>query len=250
MIRKTLESTKKATFSINVPHPDPKFKGMPFPNGTGFFVSRNGHFMTAVHVINNFDISKISLEKSDTIFGEAPRLVNNLTLVRKWENFDICLLQADFQKNKDQDWLKNMDGFPYLEIEFEVQEEGTPVYSFGYPLSDSPIHITEDGSLIQLNTKYPRTTSAVISSNAWKVGFFRTPDDPVIYVIDKALNFGNSGGPIIVQETGKVIAICHGFQTMQMPQQHMGQNQYIIIPSLYSIIPSLSNIKSDLLPLL
>jgi len=45
MITETLESTKKATFTVLIPHPDPRFKGFPTPNGTCFFISEEGFFL-------------------------------------------------------------------------------------------------------------------------------------------------------------------------------------------------------------
>lgn len=51
MIRKTLSTTKLATFSIDLPNLDTKMQGLPMPRGTGFFVSRDGWFITAAHVI-------------------------------------------------------------------------------------------------------------------------------------------------------------------------------------------------------
>jgi S1-C subfamily serine protease len=49
MIRKTLARTQAATYSIDLP--DANQHGMPSPCGTGFFVSPDGWFVTAAHVI-------------------------------------------------------------------------------------------------------------------------------------------------------------------------------------------------------
>ena len=47
MIRKSIMHTMDCTFIVHVPGPD----GFPYPMGTGFFVSGEGHFITASHVI-------------------------------------------------------------------------------------------------------------------------------------------------------------------------------------------------------
>jgi len=61
-------------------------------------------------------------------------------------------------------------------------------------------------------------------------------------MIDKPLNPGNSGGPIIATESGKVFAICTGFQLMPVIQKHWWPAPVpIAVPSLYGIVFSLSN---------
>lgn len=49
MIRKTLLNTRNSTFCIELPEKDNL--GMPSPRGTGFFISPDGYFVTAAHVI-------------------------------------------------------------------------------------------------------------------------------------------------------------------------------------------------------
>jgi hypothetical protein len=74
-----------------------------------------------------------------------------------------------------------------------------------------------------------------------------TSHDPKVYVLDKALNYGNSGGPIIATETGKVHAICSRFQPVYVPQSHLadknGNLLRIMTPSLYGVVSSLGNIN-------
>jgi serine protease Do len=90
----------------------------------------------------------------------------------------------------------------------------------------------------------PRATSIIISShNAFiKPVQARNLPFPEHYVVDKPLNPGNSGGPIILQETGKVIAVCLSFQYFKFPQDGLEIN----VPSLYGITSSLKNIEAEL----
>ena len=60
MIRNTLAATKTATFSVEIP--DPRMKGMPTPTGTGFFVSPDGWFVTAAHVVTEEGASGVTVK--------------------------------------------------------------------------------------------------------------------------------------------------------------------------------------------
>jgi hypothetical protein len=90
----------------------------------------------------------------------------------------------------------------------------------------------------------PRVTSAIISSSVEQTKMVWTPADPKLYVLDKALNYGNSGGPIVSSETGHVHAICTRFQPLFVPQNHLVQNgqvPLIMMPSLYGVVSRLDN---------
>ncbi len=247
MIPKTLARTKNATYAVLIPNPKPEYREFPTPYGTGFFVSEDGYFITARHVLTYeqdatekfFDPAKLRLTKPD-IF--PPPQIVGLTLVKEWVKFDLALLKADFAKVKDTNTFKGKNGFGFLEIEFEVPPEGIEVYSFGYPLPKIDVQV--NGPLI-IGVHYycPRTTSAVISSHYDVIGPIFVGGFPKCYVIDKALNYGNSGGPLILQENGKVVSVCARFQPVNIGQ---GAGVSVTIPSLYGITSSLKNIEDFL----
>lgn len=241
MIRNTIEKTKKSTFLVRVPSPRPEHHGFPFPNGTGFFISANGYFITANHVLESVNNSgKLMLDQPELVEGGT--LLKHIDIVKRWPQSDIALLKVDFVKNNSNPLLKDKTGFDYLDIDFEDCSDGTPVYSYGFPLPEVEIKGGK-GLLIGLEFLCPRVTSAIISSHHDAIGPIRSEALPKWYVIDKALNYGNSGGPIICSETGRAIAVCARFQPVSIPQP---QNVRVSVPSLYSICSSLGNIEREI----
>ena len=142
--------------------------------------------------------------------------------------------------------MVDRDEFPFLTIPTRRLSAGEPVYSFGYPLSFVNIVHNSDELTIAVNEICPRATSAIVSSTIEKKKMMMGSNDPQIYVLDKALNYGNSGGPIISVETGNVHAVCMRFQPVGIPQNHLkGPNNTIptiFIPSLYGVVSSLGNL--------
>jgi S1-C subfamily serine protease len=244
MIQNTLPATKAATFAVLVPHPRPEARGFPTPNGTAFFVSSDGYVITALHVLKRADgtvhnAADICLTKPEV---QGPCEVRNLTIVRQWPDFDLALLKADFEPHREQPCFRDKTGFDYITIDFTTVPEGTQVYAFGYPLPDIQLQGNQQ-VIVGFHFFCPRTTSAIISSHNEVIGPVRIAVGfPESYVIDKALNYGNSGGPIVVEESGRVVAVCQRFQPVSIPQG----TGTVQIPSLYGITRSLKTVEADL----
>ncbi len=254
MIRKSLKMIKEATFAISLPNP--RHHGMPTPAGTGFFVSPDGWFVTAAHVITENgnsdgpirkDLSKSFISKEARLDdGSDPLPIGCSELSFEYLDplTDFALLKIDFKANATKAWLKDKSEFSFINISSRELEEGEPVYSFGYPLPEIYFKKMEKLSLGH-SALCPRVTSATVSSTFEKQRMVMGSNDPKVYVLDKALNYGNSGGPIIATETGKVHAFCSRFQPVAIPQGHLRDKQgnplSIRIPSLYGIVSSISN---------
>jgi serine protease Do len=228
MIRRTLGATQLATFSIDLPNE--RAKGMPTPTGTGFFVSDDGWFITAAHVVTKDnspngpprdDIEKGWLMKEARPGKMTAGMCQHARLELVDPAFDFALLKVDFARNSDKEHLKGRTGFHHLIVSTRQLEEGEAVYAFGYPLSTFELLPSQPNVAMGRASQERRTTSAIVAATMDVTTIVSTGDDPQVYVLDKALNYGNSGGPIVAVETGHVHALCSRFQPMKVPQHHL-----------------------------
>ena len=257
MIRQTLANTQAATFAVQMA--DPERDGMPVPIGTGFFVSPDGWFVTAAHVVtqngepdgpHSPDVHRWWLVKETRIMppGSQPRvrtgpLCNAPRLELVLPAFDLALLKVDFESHSDREFLTGRSGFPFLQVSTRQLEEAEPIYAFGYPLSTSAeIDHPEHRSVVTV-ALHPRTTAGIVSSTYDHSRPNMRSDDVQVYIIDRALNYGNSGGPIVAVTTGNVHALCSSFQVMLVEQKQWpsedGTPPVVLVPSLYGKVISL-----------
>lgn len=239
-IRKSLPHTKEATFSIDLPNPD--MRDMPTPHGTGFFVSSDGWFVTAAHVVKPkggpaLDVSKGWL-KGVPDAGPPTRMLRGMSLEVIDERTDFALLKVDLAANATRDWMEGRSDFPHLTVSLRTLDEGEPVYAFGYPLPEAGLRIDTEAVRVGTASYRPRVTSAIVSALRYEYGAVVSGADVAEYVLDKALNYGNSGGPILATDTGRVQAFCSRFQPVHIPQS---SGPVVMVPSLYGISVRLSN---------
>ncbi len=220
---------------------------MSTPRGTGFFVSGDGWFVTAAHVVTEdansnktrSDVNQGSLSK-ETRPGQPPAMCQHLELNHVDLENDFALVKVDLQKNLDKAFLQGQKQLPFIDISVRRLDEGEPVYAFGYPLPSARVSQVSFGMVGSVG-QCPRVTSAIVSSTFERSKMIMSARDTQVYVLDKALNYGNSGGPIVATSTGKAYAFCSRFQPMSVPQTHLGNGAYVVIPSLYGIVVSLAN---------
>lgn len=237
---------KNATFSIQLS--DPAMGGMNFPTGTGFFVHRDGWFVTARHVVAandgtlRPDLADAHLNQGAR-FGETARLCIGLRCDYENTALDFALLKCDPLRHAQMDWFKREGEFPSVPVSKRELFDGDPVYAFGYPLSQSQLLLNTPAFRVSSDQLCPRLTSAMISSNLEQTEMVMSSADIKRYVLDKALNYGNSGGPIASASSGMVHAFCSRFQPQYVPQPVPpgSQAKYVMVPSLYGISVSLAN---------
>jgi S1-C subfamily serine protease len=257
-ISDTLPITKRATYSVLVKGPQNED---PRPAGTGFFLTDGGLFATAAHVVEN--VMPVGLIKESKA-GVDPSIAVDPEPVFGDADSDFAILRA-----KLDDWRQNEYGrIASLRPSDRVLREGDPVYTFGYPLPDpDSVKLTpeqvrallvdlprvpelpEIGSnqhwVLANHVLYPRTTSAIISSEidySLTLDFEERNEERNHYVVDKAINPGNSGGPLIAPGTGNVHALCTAVQLQTMRQEQYAE-AWILIPSSYSYAVRLTHPK-------
>jgi hypothetical protein len=138
-----------------------------FGNGSGFFITSDGYFITNFHVVQQADDVKV-------IVGNQrfqARLVN-----RDPSN-DVALLKVEG------------NGFPCLPLGKDLDvRSGEAVFTVGFPAATD------------MGVK-PKTTDGIISS-VTGIG-----DNPSTFQIQVPIQPGNSGGPLVLKSTGNVIGV-------------------------------------------
>ncbi len=244
MIRLSLPRTKAATFCINFLPDD---ESLPWPAGTGFFVSPDGVFITAAHVVtedgtptgkvrDNLGTAHFNREAAHEPGGAS---VHSPSLIELMPSHDIAILRVPFEKHTP---AFPGPGFQHLHVSRRQLEDAEPVYAYGYPLSETVLLHQDEHQQIAAQKLSPRTTSMIVASQWYYVPNTVQSTEPERYALDKALNYGNSGGPILAQSTGHVHGWCSRFQPVEIPQTHLagpaGEPIRIFMPSLYGIVGS------------
>ena len=136
-------------------------------SGTAFFVTQKGHVITNFHVVEGCK------DKSKIVYQDNEVKVK---LIAKDKYLDLALLKADIE-NKH-----------YIVISNKSPKKLQRIIAAGYPF----------GKELSDDLKF---TSGIISS------LKGLQDDSTRLQIDAALNYGNSGGPIVDEKTGELVAV-------------------------------------------
>src|SRR5262245_10837447 len=94
------------------------------PTGSGFFVSPDGWFVTAAHVITENqrsdgvvrqDLAEAWLTKELRFPPPTPGC-EAVSFGHVIPRLDFALLKVDFSANSNKDWLTGKTGFPFIEV--------------------------------------------------------------------------------------------------------------------------------------
>ena len=136
-------------------------------SGSAFFVSNTGYIITNFHVIETCNDNSKIFYKTNEIDAK---------LIAKDEYLDLALLKAEVSNNK------------FITISNKAPRKLQRIIAAGYPF----------GKYLSDDMKF---TSGIVSSLKGLM------DDSTRLQIDAALNPGNSGGPIVDENTGELVAV-------------------------------------------
>lgn len=186
----SIKHIKESTAYIEVSHSFPFVEEVMKYSGSGFFISANGFLITNYHVVQPvvtaYEINFPSLINSIDIY------LNSGT--EKYRKCPARVVAIDKKNDVAILCLTEEIKTPYLNIDFsEDLVESTPVWAFGFPLS-------EEFSVIQRGPEITVTNGSITS--------LRHDDRNLLKTIqlDAVVKHGNSGGPL-VNSSGQVIGV-------------------------------------------
>jgi S1-C subfamily serine protease len=153
-------------------------------NGSGFFISRQGHIVTNYHVVEETSELYTKLNMN----GQIEKLP--LKIVAKDKVNDLVILKVDkagFDLGKE---------IPYG-LEFNTMDVGEEVFTLGYPMVD----------VMGEELKF---TDGKISAKSGIDG------DITTYQITTPIQSGNSGGPLFQEESGNIVGIVSSYLNRNM----------------------------------
>jgi len=158
-------------------------------NGTGFFISEDGMFLTADHIIESVNKSKLNL----MYFGCLPTIKGQpkpMKILHRCHKRDLCIGKVDVESN-------------YLVIPEENIPLGSSIITGGYP--DSKIHVkSREANKFDINmnniTQYWHPSTVIRYHKSRK---FRNNREYDAIILHEHGIKGISGGPIVCTD-GKV----------------------------------------------
>ena len=161
------KSQEKTTTAKTSPDSTNKKSSAEPSSGSAFFVSNTGYIITNFHVIETCNDNSKIFYKNNEIDAK---------LIAKDEYLDLALLKVEVSDNK------------FITISNKAPKKLQRIIAAGYPF----------GKYLSDDMKF---TSGIVSSLKGLM------DDSTRLQIDAALNPGNSGGPIVNENTGELVAV-------------------------------------------
>ena len=182
--------------------------------GTGFFVSRN-HFITAAHVINAklLGRSRNSADRirvfKDALLGDG---FNAMKVIYENEELDLAILHSALAAPA------------WMTVSVSEPREGDEVGSYGYPLVEF--------------SDLKRASAFALGRFGMVAGYGRDAGARRM-VSTLASTVGNSGGPVFLISTGRVVAVHKGQMTNAAAKDVEG---YSMSTPLAGIVPELQKL--------
>jgi len=198
--------------------------------GTAFSVSSEGVFLTADHVANpqNNTPAGQPVGPNDKILlaqmqadGVTASILGPFQIVASSQQHDFAILKIQTPHVLIQ---------KYLELDLSSRFEGEEVAVCGYPLASTQQH-PQNGS-VTLNMSI-RVAAGIISSQQIK-------NNSKELEVDFPILPGNSGGPIISIETGKVVGLAKATMTVGGATGHT-MGHLGIVTDVRNTLPTIKN---------
>ena len=167
IVKEYFEKPKKIAKKPKKKKSKPEKKASEAASGTAFFISNKGHIITNFHVIE-------TCNDNSKVFYNNKEIDAKLIATDKY--LDLALLKAEVNNSK------------FIAISNMAPKKLQRIIAAGYPF----------GKYLSDDLKF---TSGIVSS------LKGIQDDSTRLQIDAALNPGNSGGPIVDENTGKLVAV-------------------------------------------
>lgn len=165
--------------------------------GTAFSFTSDGHFFTAEHVVNpnRGNPSLPPRTNSDKILlaqmqpdGMTASITGPYQILASSPLHDYVILHMATPPGRVQ---------RYLELDIGPRYEGDSVAICGYPMGSTSVHPSNNAITINLNL---RVAAGIISSQ-------RIENGSKLVEVDFPIIPGNSGGPLVSIQTGRVIGL-------------------------------------------
>ncbi|MBA7688014.1 hypothetical protein ES703_96488 [subsurface metagenome] len=200
--------------------------------GTAWCVIRNHYFVTAYHVLNNGQ----ARNQNDKFFilrapENGPKLERTPVVAFTFEDqaCDYAILEINRQEGATL-------VFDALTIYTGQVEDGTKVLTYGYPSPKvSRAGINKQGQLIGINTVLLSHGNEGIVASQYAQGQYH------MYELNVGWHHGESGGPILILNPPRVLAIMQRYKNISTPHGTVaGPHLGVSIEAISSQIANLS----------
>jgi len=222
--------------------------------GTGFIVDRN-YVITNCHVVGLCRENPLLTDPKVTVYFRIPGIhVQGFSMTESFRGIPAKIIDSDFENDLTllqlpTDFEDEMSGTVVLgggpqlsvfgpavseaDLSSDDPKEGTIVLISGYPFME-PFLVSQRGMIAghALRSDIEDTASYVSDSDLW--------------FVDAMINEGNSGAPVYVPSSSKVIGVAEGFrnapghiQTNEVPPRRMPLTAFsnsglsFVIPAKY-----------------